>query len=65
MSGELFTVSEAASFLKLSVTTLNRYRTTGAGPKYRKLGRAVRYLRTDLMDWVEGKGQTSTTRSAG
>jgi len=46
-------VSEAADYLGLSVSTLNKWRVTGDGPKFVKLGRAVAYRISDLHEWLE------------
>ena len=48
----MITVREAAKFLGLSVHTLNNKRCNQTGPKYFKLGRAVRYRYKDLEDWI-------------
>ncbi|MDO5612926.1 MAG: helix-turn-helix domain-containing protein [Paracoccus sp. (in: a-proteobacteria)] len=57
---ELLTVRQAAERLKLSATTLNRWRVTGEGPAFVKLGRAVRYTSAALAAFVDGKHHTST-----
>jgi predicted DNA-binding transcriptional regulator AlpA len=45
----LLTVEDAASHLKISKHTLNRWRVTGEGPPFIKYGpRLVRYLVTTL-----------------
>jgi len=58
---ELLTPKEAAHFLKLSVSFLAKARMRGDGPKYRKLSRAVRYPKSDLLDWVRAGSKTSTS----
>jgi predicted DNA-binding transcriptional regulator AlpA len=45
-------VSEAAQFLGLSVSTLNKMRLTGSGPRYLKLGRRVLYDLRHLEEWA-------------
>ncbi|MDO5631635.1 MAG: helix-turn-helix domain-containing protein [Paracoccus sp. (in: a-proteobacteria)] len=57
---ELLTVGQAAERLKLSVTTLNRWRVTGEGPAFVKMGRVVRYTPAALAAFVDGNGHTST-----
>jgi excisionase family DNA binding protein len=42
----------ASEYLKLSASTLEKLRVTGKGPPYHKLGRAVRYRRSDLESWA-------------
>ena len=52
-----FTTREAAAFLTLSHRTLDRYRETGQGPPFFRLGTAIRYARTDLMEWAWARRQ--------
>lgn len=48
----LLTPKEAAAFLQVSEKTLEKWRTKGTGPKFRRLGhRTVRYLQNDLTEW--------------
>jgi excisionase family DNA binding protein len=44
---------EAASYLRLGKPTVERFRMTGQGPIYLKLGGAIRYRRCDLDAWLE------------
>jgi excisionase family DNA binding protein len=57
----LLTTKEAAKYLGLSVSTLNKLRLTGEGPAYFKLGRSVRYRLSDLDIWVEKRRRASTS----
>ena len=43
---------EAARFLGLSGRTLEKHRTYGTGPKYRKIGGRVVYALDDLKAWA-------------
>ena len=52
-----FTTSEAAALLTLSPRTLDRYRETGKGPPFFRMGAAIRYLRSDLMEWAWARRQ--------
>jgi len=45
------TTPQAADFIGLSDRTLERMRTEGHGPDYRKHGRYVRYHIDDLRAW--------------
>lgn len=54
---------EAAQYLGLSPRTLEKYRTSGVGPAYRKLGGAVRYTLADLDAWAELGVRRSTSGS--
>lgn len=44
-----------------SPRTLEKYRLTGDGPKYLKLGRRVYYRKADLDDWLNSKSKKSTS----
>lgn len=50
---DLMNTREAASYLRLGKPTIERFRITGEGPAYLKLGGAVRYRRCDLDAWLE------------
>ena len=52
---------EAARFLSLSGRTLEKHRTYGTGPAYRKLGGRVVYALEDLKAWAERGAKTSTS----
>ena len=52
---------EAAEFLSLSARTLEKHRTYGTGPAYRKLGGRVVYAVDDLQAWVTRGEKTSTS----
>jgi hypothetical protein len=53
--------SEAARFLSLSGRTLEKHRTFGTGPVYRKIGGRVVYAIDDLRAWVDRGTKTSTS----
>jgi excisionase family DNA binding protein len=61
---ELVDVREAARRLGLSASTLNKMRVHGGGPRYSKLGSAVRYSTADLDAWVAANSRTSTSAAA-
>jgi hypothetical protein len=44
---------DAADLLCLSVRTLQSWRIRLAGPPFVQVGRAVRYRRRDLVNWIE------------
>jgi excisionase family DNA binding protein len=62
MSAEiLLTVEEAATRLKISKHTLNRWRVTGEGPPFKKYGpRLVRYTERELDAWGAKRTHGST-----
>ena len=52
---------EAGRFLGLSARTLEKHRTYGTGPTYRKLGGRVVYAPEDLKAWVDRGAKRSTS----
>lgn len=53
--------SEAGRFLGLSGRTLEKHRTYGTGPVYRKIGGRVVYAVADLQAWAERGAMVSTS----
>lgn len=64
-SDKLLNTREAAGRLGLSASTLAKLRLTGAGPRYRKLMRAVRYAEGDLRRWADDRIRASTSDLGG
>ena len=57
---------EAARFLGLSERTLEKHRTYGTGPTYRKIGGRVLYAVRDLEAWSAiGTRKSTRDKSAG
>jgi hypothetical protein len=52
---------EAARFLGLSGRTLEKHRTYGTGPTYRKIGGRVVYALDDLKAWADLGAKSSTS----
>ncbi|WP_286830219.1 MULTISPECIES: helix-turn-helix domain-containing protein [Kordiimonas] len=50
--GDMLTTQDAAQYLGLAPATLNKWRVYRTGPGFLKLGRAVRYRRADLDDYL-------------
>lgn len=61
MDTDVLTTVEAARYVRLGKPTLERFRLTGEGPLYAKLGGAVRYRRADLDKWLESRLVASTS----
>jgi predicted DNA-binding transcriptional regulator AlpA len=57
---ELETQAELASWLRKSEAWLERGRWDGSGPPYVKIGRSVRYRRSDVAAWLDAKKRTWT-----
>jgi hypothetical protein len=53
--------AEAARHLSLSPRTLEKHRTYGTGPAYRKIGGRVVYAVADLNSWADIGTRTSTS----
>lgn len=49
---EMLTLEEACQFLRLPEGTLRYWRHLDTGPRSFKIGRHVRYWRTDLILWL-------------
>ena len=50
-----------AAHLDLSPRTLGRYRVSGEGSKFHKVGRRVRYARKDVEAWLARRRRASTS----
>lgn len=56
----VMTVTQAAEYLGLAVSTLNKWRCHGGGPVFIKMGRAVRYRVEDLDRFIEQQLRENT-----
>ena len=58
----LMTEQQAAGYLGgVSVRTLQRWRMTGEGPAFTKIGKCVRYRTSDLDRFLEANLRSSTS----
>lgn len=64
MNTDVMNTIEAARYVRLGKPTLDRFRLTGEGPRFAKLGGAVRYRRADLDDWIESRLVASTSANS-
>lgn len=46
---------DVARITALSVASVRRWRLLGIGPKYIKIGAAVRYRYEDIVAWLQGR----------
>lgn len=53
----------AAELLGVSRQRLEKLRITGFGPKFVKVGRLVRYRRSDLDEWLRSRERRNTYQS--
>jgi predicted DNA-binding transcriptional regulator AlpA len=63
MGEELLKTIDVARATGLAPVTLRRWRTSGQGPRFVRLGRAVRYKPADLAAFVEERTARSTTEA--
>jgi len=61
-SESIVNAEAAAQFLGLSAITLAKWRVTGGGPTFLKLGRSVRYRMADLQTWACGQSHSNTSQ---
>ena len=59
------TEREAATRLGLKVATLRAWRHQGKGPAFLRLGRAIRYLLSDLDEFVQANRHQSKSDAIG
>jgi excisionase family DNA binding protein len=50
---EVLTDVEVARHLRVSLATVRRWRAEGTGPPWFRAGRAIRYSRRALNEWIE------------
>ncbi len=60
VSTDLLDQTQAAQYLGVKPSTLERWRFVGAGPKFCKVGRLVRYRRAALEAYLNERTRTST-----
>jgi predicted DNA-binding transcriptional regulator AlpA len=52
LGDEMLTLDETATLLRVPENTLRYWRVIGAGPRSFKVGRHVRYWKSDVVLWV-------------
>ncbi len=60
----LLSPEELAAKLKMSKKTLAKWRCNGRGPRFVRLGHAVRYMPQDVADWLEAKASRNTMEAS-
>lgn len=60
-SDDYMTPSEAAEFLRTSTSTLAKRRLYNDSPKFCRIGRAIRYRRSDLEEFMLANRVRSTS----
>lgn len=61
-SDELLTMQEVADVCRVPKATMRYWRHLGCGPRGFRVGRAVRYWRSEVLDWLEAQSQAPQPR---
>ena len=61
----LLTQRQASEMLALSERTLERFRVSGLGPKFVRIGRSIRYRHCDVEEWTASRVVGSTSEETG
>ena len=61
---KLLTNDETAKLIGLKSNTLEVWRWQGKGPVYRKVGRLVRYVESDVLAWLDDQTRQNTSQYA-
>ncbi len=59
---KLLSNNDTAELLGLKPNTLEIWRLQGKGPVFRKIGRLVRYVESDVLFWLDAQVHTSTSQ---
>jgi predicted DNA-binding transcriptional regulator AlpA len=62
-SSEPLTETDAAARLGLKVATLRAWRIQGKGPAFLRLGRAIRYLTSDVDEFLSSNRHSPTSHA--
>jgi hypothetical protein len=63
MDDELFDTEHVAKEWGFSEVTLRKWRITGDGPRFVRLGRAIRYRKADLEAFLARRAFSTTTEA--
>jgi predicted DNA-binding transcriptional regulator AlpA len=55
---ELLTMQEVADVVRVPVATLRYWRHLGTGPRSFRIGRSVRYWRTEVFAWLDDQANS-------
>ena len=61
----IFRTPEAAEYVGLAPATLEKLRVLKSGPRFIRIGRAVRYELNDLNSWLDGQKRETTFAAKG
>ena len=60
-----YSPKDAAAYLCTSTSTLAKRRLYGTGPRYCRIGRAIRYRKSDLDEFMAHSAVNSTSEEVG
>jgi len=55
---ELLTMQEVANVVRVPAATLRYWRHLGTGPRSFRIGRSVRYWRTEVFAWLDDQAKS-------
>jgi predicted DNA-binding transcriptional regulator AlpA len=61
---ELLTLAEAAAIVRVPEATLRYWRHLGEGPHSFRIGRTVRYWRSEVLSWLEAESKRNRSCAA-
>lgn len=61
-AGTFIDEQQVADMLCQSVRTIQKWRVTGNGPEFYKLGRSVRYRQSDVLAWADARRKAHTSQ---
>lgn len=62
---ELLTLAEAAAIVRVPEATLRYWRHLGEGPHSFRIGRCVRYWRSEVISWLEAESESNGSAGSG
>ncbi|NMZ47042.1 helix-turn-helix transcriptional regulator [Pseudomonas oryzihabitans] len=54
--------AQAADIIGIKPTTLEIWRIHGKGPAFRKFGRSIRYVKSEVVAWLDSQTFNSTSQ---
>lgn len=58
---QLLTIAEVAAIVRVPPATLRYWRHLGEGPHSFRIGRSVRYWRTEVIAWLESESERNAS----
>jgi hypothetical protein len=61
----VYTPEQAAPLIVSTPGTMARWRRTGKGPRFIRVGKKIAYRRSDLEAWLDGQTYSNTAQGKG